>query len=81
MNKKTLRMILGIGMMVCFLNLVQFINFWIHLDFSSLYHSLFGLLYMQWMWIPNVAMILLIYLLLTRWFPYEEKDKKNNISN
>ena len=71
MKRKSIRIILGLGMMVCFLNLIQYIYFLLHVDLSFM-NKLLGMIMFYWMWFPSVMLIVLIYIILTRWFKYVE---------
>lgn len=74
MKQKTLRMVLGFGMMACFLNIIQFIYFFVSINLS-VGNKIIALFSFQWMWFPNIILIAIIYLLLTRWFPYKKVER------
>jgi hypothetical protein len=78
MNKTTLRMILGIGLMASFLNIVQVIYFFAKVSKNMNYDLLLtgmSMLMYQWMWIPNLCVMAVLYYVLVYKIPYEGKRK------
>jgi len=71
-TKKTLRMVLGIIMMHCFINVAFFIHFWFSLEFGDKTFYFIGLMGFYFLWLPNIMLIVLLYILLTRVYPYEQ---------
>jgi hypothetical protein len=71
MKEKTLRMWLGIIMCFSFLNLVQFVYFYAYVvSKTTLIQAVVGLFSLQFMWVPSVVIILLMYEILTKQIPY-----------
>ena len=81
---KRIRMLLGITMMYTFIMLAMAVNFILTVTFSASNttglnpaFTLFIVLSMfNFMWLPSVILIVLIYRLLTKVFVFESKDKK-----
>lgn len=78
LTKKQLRIGLGIVMMFCFLAAVQFVYFFLRIGFSPRSFVIAMFIY-YWMWLPNMCLLLLIYYLLTRVYPYEDSKKEKAI--
>lgn len=71
MKEKKLRMWLGLIMMFSFLNIVQFIYFYLYVASRvTPVNAVIGLFSLQFMWIPSVVLIILIYEILTKHIPY-----------
>lgn len=71
-KEKKLRMWLGIIMLFCFIDLVQFVYFYAYIVSQvTITEALIGLFSLQFMWIPTVMLIILIYELLTKHIPYD----------
>jgi hypothetical protein len=69
---KKKRMFFGLLMFSCFIDLILFFNFWFE-TFDSMDSFILGLGMYYYMWIPSVLCILLLYYLLTKVYPYQEK--------
>jgi len=76
-NKKRIRLFLGVMMMYAFIAMALFIRFYIGvavmLGATTAFLGLFSVWYM---WLPNIMLISLIYVLLTKVFKYEKGEKK-----
>jgi len=71
-------MILGIGLMGTFLNLVQAIYFFARLSAKLEYSielTVTAVGMYQWMWVPNIAVMAILYYILVYKIPYEEKKQ------
>jgi hypothetical protein len=72
MKEKTLRIWLGIIMCFSFLNLVQFVYFYSYVaSMMTTIEIVIGLFSLQFMWIPSVVIILLMYYILTKQIPFD----------
>lgn len=72
MKEKTLRIWLGIIMCFSFLNLVQFVYFYSYVASKmTVIEAVIGLFSLQFMWIPSVVIILLMYEILTKQIPFD----------
>jgi len=76
-NQKRIRLFLGIMMMYAFIAMALFIRFYIGIVvILGSTTAILGLFSVWYMWLPNIMLISLIYVLLTKVFKYEKGEKK-----
>lgn len=80
LEKKQIRLILGIVMMYSFLALIYSLYFFVkvsvQLDQGIIVGYILALLAYPNFWMPSVGLIVLTYLLLTKVFKYEKEERK-----